>query len=154
RYEMQAIAKDRQRRVTLEVNSKLMLKGTGEPVGIQSIARDITERKESEARQAVLIHELQHRTKNLLAVMQSIVTNTLAHSRDLTGAKDALVGRLHALARAQEFITAGSTAGVSLRKLVEAELSAFATRMKLDGVPLVVDGSFAQQFALVIHELA
>jgi len=154
RYEMQALAKDGQRRVTLEINSKLMFKGTGEPVGIQSIARDITERKEAEARQAVLIHELQHRTKNLLAVMQSIVTNTLAHSRDLVGAKDALVGRLHALARAQEFITAGSTAGVSLRKLVEAELSAFVTRMKLDGVPLVVDGSFAQQFALVIHELA
>jgi hypothetical protein len=43
-------------------------------------ARDITERKRAAARQAVLIRELQHRTKNLLAVIQSIVANTRAHS--------------------------------------------------------------------------
>jgi PAS domain S-box-containing protein len=152
-YEMQMLAKDG-RRITLEVNSNLILDAAGAPIGIQSIARDVSERKDAEARQSVLMHELQHRTKNLLAVIQSIVTNTLANSRDLTSAKVAMVGRLHALARAQDFITAGSTAGVSLRTLVEAELSAFATRLKIDGVPVIVDGGFAQQFALVIHELA
>jgi PAS domain S-box-containing protein len=126
----------------------------GKSARLIGIVVDITERKEGEARQSVLIHELKHPTKNLLAVFQSIVTNMLANSRDLTGAKAVMVRRLHALARAQDFITAGSTAGVSLRALVEAELSAFATQLKIDGTPLVVGGSFAQQFALVIHELA
>jgi PAS domain S-box-containing protein len=153
-YEMQALAKADRRRVTLEVNSKLLFDAAGKPIGVHSIARDITERKEAEARQTVLIRELQHRTKNLLAVIQSIVTNTLANSRDLSSAKDATVGRLHALARAQEFIAAGSTAGVGLRDLIEAELSAFAARLKIDGAALVVDGGFAQQFSLVVHELA
>jgi PAS domain S-box-containing protein len=152
-YETQLLAKDG-RRITLEVNSKLILDGAGKPIGIHSISRDVTERKEAEARQSVLMHELQHRTKNMLAVIQSIVTNTLANSHDLMSAKDAMLGRLHALARAQDFITAGSTAGVSLRTLVEAELSAFATQLKIEGTPLVVGGAFAQQFALVIHELA
>ena len=77
-YEMQLLAKDRQRRFTLEVNSKLMVDAEGKPFGIHSISRDITERKQAEARQLVLIRELQHRTKNLLAVMQSLVTSTLA----------------------------------------------------------------------------
>jgi PAS domain S-box-containing protein len=152
-YEMQMLAKDGPR-ITLEVNSNLILDGAGKPIGIHSIARDVTERKEAEARQSVLMGELQHRTKNLLAVIQSIVTNTLSNSRDLMSGQDALVGRLHALAHAQDFITAGSTAGVSLRALVQAELSAFATQLQIDGTPLVVGGAFAQQFALVIHELA
>jgi PAS domain S-box-containing protein len=152
-YETQAFARDG-RRIYLEVSSKLIFDRAGKPVGIHSIARDITDRKEAEERQNVLIHELQHRTKNLLAVMQSIVTNTIAHSRDLAGAQDAILGRLHALARAQEFITEGTNAGVGLRELVKAELSAFGTRLQVVGLPIVLGGSFAQQFALVIHELA
>ena len=58
------------------------------------------------------------------------------------------------LARAQEFVVSGATGGVPLRDLVEAELSAFAARMKVNGIPLVVGSAFGQQFALVIHELA
>jgi PAS domain S-box-containing protein len=153
RYEMHAIARDG-RSVILEVNSTLIFNSIGEPVGVHSIARDVTERKEAEARQAVLIRELQHRTRNLLSVMQSIITNTLARSADLATAKTAVLGRLHALARAQDFIAEGNSAGVRLRDLVELELAAFAARLTLNGIPLLVDGRFAQQFALVIHELA
>src|SRR5436190_13211051 len=89
RYEMQLVSKDRQRRFTLEVSSKLLFARSGKPSGFHAIARDITERKEAEARQLVLIRELQHRTKTLLAVIQSIVSNTLSRSRDLTSANDA-----------------------------------------------------------------
>jgi PAS domain S-box-containing protein len=153
-YELQLISKDRQRRLTLESSLKLLFDSNGEPTGIHAIARDISERKEAEARQLVLIRELQHRTKNLLAVVQSIVSNTLVRSSDLKSANDAIVGRLHALARAQEFVVSGATGGVPLRDLVEAELSAFAPRMRIDGIPIVVASAFGQQFALVIHELA
>jgi PAS domain S-box-containing protein len=115
---------------------------------------DITERKEAEARQMLLVRELQHRTKNLLAVVQSIATSTLGHSKDLKSAQEAFVGRLHALAHAQEFVAAGPGAGVPLGQLVEAELAPFATRASIDGEAVVVGGSFAQMFALVVHELA
>jgi PAS domain S-box-containing protein len=153
-YEMQIFGKDRQQLFTLEVNSRLIVDEAGGPTGIHSIARDVTERKQAEQRQAVLIRELQHRTKNLLAVIQSIVTNTLQRDPAAAKTKDVLIGRLHALSRAQEFVAAGPTAGVPLRDLVRAELSGFCSRVSLDGIPVVLGGTFAQQFALVLHELA
>jgi PAS domain S-box-containing protein len=154
RYEMTVMAKGGQKRLTLDVNSRLISDARGNPIAIHSIARDITERKEAEARQDLLVRELQHRTKNMLAVIQSIATSTLRRSGDLAGAEDALVGRLHALARAQEFVASGPAGGVPLRDLVESELSAFAARLKIEGLPVVLGGAFAQQFALVLHELA
>jgi PAS domain S-box-containing protein len=153
-YEMQLLSRDGRHRFTLEVNSKLILDGDGRPAGVHSIARDITERKEAEARQLVLIRELQHRTKNLLAVIQSIATSTLTGSADLKAAQQAFLGRLHALAHAQEFVAAGPRGGAPLRDLVDSELLAFPARAVVNGEDLVVGGAFAQTFALVTHELA
>ena len=51
-------------------------------------------------------------------------------------------------------MASGAAGGVPLRELVQAELSAFAARLRIDGVPIVLGGTFAQQFALVLHELA
>jgi len=154
RYVMELLAKDKERRFMLEVSSKLMHNERGEPMGIHAIARDVTERREAELRQEVLIHELQHRTKNLLAVVQSIVLNTLAKSASFAQAREAIVGRLQALSRAQEFVAQGPSSGVPIRDLVVAELSGFTQRVRMSGSDFMVGGGFAQQFALVIHELA
>jgi PAS domain S-box-containing protein len=153
-YELEMLAKDGQRRMILDVKSRLALGDDGKPLAIHSIARDITERKEADARQTVLLRELQHRTKNMLAVIQSIVTNTLRRSRDLASAETALIGRLHALAHAQEFVASGPSGGVPLRQLIDAELAPFAARASVSGETLVVGGAFAQTFALLVHELA
>jgi PAS domain S-box-containing protein len=153
-YEMQIFGKDREQTATLEVNSRLMFDEGGRPAGVHAIARDVTERKEAEARQLVLIRELQHRTRNLLAVVQSIVSNTLDRSGSEADAKEAILGRLHALARAQEFVASGPGGGVPLRELVDAELSGFTNQVSVHGVPIILGGAFAQQFALVLHELA
>lgn len=154
RYEMQLLAKDKRRSFTLEVSSKLMLDDGGQPQGIHAIARDVTQRKEAELQQQVLIHELQHRTKNLLAVVQSIVVNTLSRADSCAIARDSIMGRLHALARAQEFVASGVTSGVPIRDLIDAELSGFTQRVEASGEDFVVGSGFAQQLALVIHELA
>ena len=153
RYETDLLRKDGQR-CTLEVNSKLMLDALGQPIGIHSIARDITERRDGEARQALLVRELQHRTKNILAVVQSIVLNTLTPSSSVEAARDAIVGRLQAIARAQEFVASGKAGGAPLRELVEGQLATFAGRAKIQGPPIFAGAPFAQMFALVIHELA
>jgi PAS domain S-box-containing protein len=153
-YEMQLMGKNRQRLFTLEVSSKLLFDDDGKPVAIHAIARDVTERKNAEARQSVLIRELQHRTKNMLAVIQSITSNTLRRSQDLDSAHEALIGRLHALAHAQEFVASGATGGAPLRELIEAVLSSFGARATLSGYPIVTGNAFAQMFALVVHELA
>jgi two-component sensor histidine kinase len=142
-------AKDGTLRI-LGVNSRLVFDPKGAPSMIHSVARDVTERKEAEARQILLIRELQHRTKNLLAVIQSIASSTLKGSAGL----DTFIGRLHALAHAQEYVTAGSQGGVSIRALLEAELASFGKRAAASGQDLVLGGGFAQSFALIVHELA
>jgi len=148
-YDLQMSAKDGTARI-LGVNSRLVFDSKGTPSMIHSVARDVTERKEAEARQVLLIRELQHRTKNLLAVIQSIASSTLKGSTGL----ETFIGRLHALAHAQEYVTAGSQGGVSIRALLEAELASFGKRAAALGHDLVLGGGFAQSFALIVHELA
>ena len=115
---------------------------------------DITDRKDADARQLVLLRELQHRAKNLLAVVQSIVTSTLRRAPDTKSAEDTILGRFHALARAQEFIAAGASGGAPIDEIVRTELSAFGARATMDGPPVLAGSGFAQMFAIVVHELA
>lgn len=154
RCELQVTAKDRKEPATVEFNFRLVRDDAGEPKAIHAVCRDVTRRKEAEARQFLLIRELQHRTKNILAVIQAIATSTLRRAPDLQTAHDALVGRIHALANAQEFVATGPVGGVPLRDLVDAALRTFGARATASGIPLVVGGSFAQTFALLLHELA
>jgi PAS domain S-box-containing protein len=148
-YDLQMAGRDGTTRI-LGVNSRLVFDAKGAPLMIHSVARDVTERKEAEARQDLLIRELQHRTKNLLAVIQSIASSTLKGSAGL----ETFIGRLHALAHAQEYVTAGSQGGVSMRALLEAELASFGKRATAFGQDLVLGGGFGQSFALIVHELA
>jgi PAS domain S-box-containing protein len=153
RYEMQLVGKTGAR-FTLEVNSRLIFDDRRTPVGIHSIARDVTERKDAEARQTLLVRELQHRAKNLLAVMQSITSSTLSSSSDLQTAHDTILGRLQALARAQDFIASGSSGGVPIDEIVRGELALFVPRVSVDGPQVLAGSAFAQMFAVVVHELA
>lgn len=153
RYERQLCSKDG-RALALEVNSKLIYDNGGQPTAVHSIYRDVTERKDAEARQLLLIRELQHRAKNLLAIVQSIVSNTLRNSKDVQAVNTTIAGRLQALARAQEFIAAGPGGGAPIGDIVHAELSAFGGRVSISGPALLAGTAFAQMFAIVVHELA
>ena len=94
----------------------------------------------AERRQLLLVRELQHRTRNLLTVIQAMAANTLKDRSDL----ESFVGRLHALAHAQEFVAAGPRGGVFLHQFVQDGLAAFGARTKVSGEDLVVSGRFAQ----------
>ncbi|TMJ66592.1 MAG: PAS domain S-box protein, partial [Alphaproteobacteria bacterium] len=153
RYETQIQSKEG-RRVTLEVNSKLIRDSNGDPVAIHSISRDITERKDAEARQTLLLRELQHRAKNLLAVVQSITLSTLRNVPGSAAVQATILGRFQALARAQDFVAAGPGGGASLDEIVRAELAPFVSQASIEGPALIARTSFAQMFALVVHELA
>ena len=115
---------------------------------------DISDRKDAEARQALLVRELQHRGRNLLGVIQTIASSTLKTSRDLVTANETLNGRLQALARAQHFIAAGRTGGAPIDEIVRAELEPFGGRVTMGGPRVVAGNSFAQMFAVLVHELA
>lgn len=148
-YDLRIKHKDGRIRV-LGVNSRLIRDQAGTPVLVHSIARDITDRKEAEARQLLLVRELQHRTKNLLAVIQSLASSTLRDSSGLP----AFIGRLHALSHAQDFVAEGATGGTPLRRLLEATLEAFGPRVMMVGPDITIGSGFAQSLALIVHELA
>jgi two-component system CheB/CheR fusion protein len=119
---------------------------------------DITGLMRMEERQRVLIDELQHRTRNLLAVVQSVALQTIAKGAAL----DSFTTRLAALARVQGLVSETDLEHIDLREIVQQELAAVAgfeaglpgPKIGVAGpsVPLRVEQ--VQTFALALHELA
>lgn len=114
--------------------------------------RDITEQKKAQAHSALLLNELAHRSKNLLAVVQAIINRTL---RDHTGAaaRSIVTNRIGALARSHASLAADPS-GAPMRKIVTEELEGFSNHIRTDGPDIMLKASAAQTLALVVHELA
>jgi two-component sensor histidine kinase len=113
-------------------------------------AADYLERKQSEQIQQTIVLELQHRSNNLLAVIQSIAQHTLAGDQS----KKTFEARLQALARANRALVRSNWGGVDLNALVRNELEAFSKRASISGVSVLLSPQHAQNFALALHELA
>jgi PAS domain S-box-containing protein len=126
----------------------------GQIIAASKIARDITERKRAEQSQKTLTRELQHRTINLLAVVQSIAQRSLAGTTSVDEAQKAFQARLQALARAHRQLTQSNWAGVPLAEVVRAQLEVFGANTSMEGPPVILTAQQAQNFALAIHELA
>lgn len=115
---------------------------------------DITEQRASEERQVLLMQEVDHRAKNALALVQSIIRLTRAdHPADFA---DAVEGRVGALARAYTLLARERWAGSDLRELAEAELAAYAPeeRVTLSGPSVRLAPEVVQPMAMVLYELA
>ncbi|MGZ8330322.1 MAG: PAS domain S-box protein [Rhodoplanes sp.] len=84
---------------------------TGEIVGASKIARDISERKQWEDRQELLVRELNHRVKNTLAVIQAIARNTARPGLEIDQFIDVFEGRLSAMAAAHDRLVMGNWQG-------------------------------------------
>jgi two-component sensor histidine kinase len=104
--------------------------------------------------QRFLFGELQHRSRNLFAVVQSIVSRTIIESQTLSDAKQAAETRLAALARTLASLEDSGWTGAPLDKIVLEELTSFATQVNCSGCDLLLNTPAAQTFALIIHELA
>ena len=140
-------------RIWCTANPSLLRDAEGRIVGGINMLTDITERKTAEAHHAFLSRELEHRSQNLLAVVQSIATRSLAGDRTLEEARKVLSGRLHALAHANEVLIATSWLGAPLKDVINRELAAFSERLVIDGEHLNLNPHATQGFALIVHEL-
>ncbi len=119
------------------------------------VVQDVTERRTAAERQALLAREVDHRAKNVLAVVQA--TLRLTRASDLPAFVRAVEGRVGALARAQTLLAKERWAGADLRELVRGELAAFpggAERAALDGPPVALPVEVAQPLSMAVHELA
>jgi two-component sensor histidine kinase len=117
------------------------------------LAEEVTERKRAEERLTILVRELSHRVKNILAVLQSIAARTVLSTRSADESREILYGRLQALGRAHELLIEASWSGAPLQQVVEAELAGFTDRVKVSGPELGLSASAVQTFALIVHEL-
>ena len=129
---------------------------TGKVVRVSGVTMDITQRKKAEERQALLAREVDHRAKNAMAIVQSIVRLTKANSKaDYVSIID---GRIKALSRAHVLLSNSRWQGADLGKLVNEELAPFrsthADRIAVSGPEILLEPTKAQTLALALHELA
>jgi PAS domain S-box-containing protein len=117
---------------------------------------DIHELRGLQDRQQVLLAELQHRTRNLLAVVHGIACQTMSSSRSLQDFAVEFEGRLEALARAQSLIEEKNHGMIELRAIVEAELAPQGASEKITvaGDHIELPPKSVQALALTLHELA
>jgi PAS domain S-box-containing protein len=129
---------------------------SGNIVRLSGVTVDITERKESEERQALLAREVDHRAKNALAIVQSIVRLTRGDS--IATYMAAVEGRITALSRAHTVLSHSRWQGADLTGLVEEELAPYRSdrgdRILTNGPPVSLQPSSAQTLTLALHELA
>ena len=128
--------------------------------GVVITFTDITDNKRAQRTRELFIDELQHRTRNLLAVVQSISHTTLAAAGSLADYGAEFNNRLQALARVQGLLSRGDgRAPLTLRELVQGELAAIGVtpgseRIVVDGPPVTIPHQAMQLLALALHELA
>jgi PAS domain S-box-containing protein len=118
------------------------------------IGIDITERARADEHQQLLLYELNHRVKNILATVQSIARQTLSKERPPAEAGDVFAERLRALSRSHDLLTATGFQGGSLLRLVEGGLQAFTQRVVVQGEDIMLRPRAVQTLGLVLHELA
>jgi len=144
----------------------------GQAVGMHGLVQDIHERKlvndrlqdeieereRAQQRQLLLIHELNHRVKNILAMVQSIATQTLSNADTPQDALVALDQRLLALARAHDVLTRESWHGAELTDIIAGAVAPHEARpgqrVRTRGAPVRLEPQAAVTLALVLHELA
>jgi PAS domain S-box-containing protein len=131
------------------------LDGVGKIMRISGVTVDITERKIAEERQALLAREVDHRAKNALALVQSIVRLTKAS--DIAAYTTAVEGRIRALSRAHTILSLSRWQGADMRGLVEEELAPYRTvetvKVEATGPNVSLQPAAAQSLALALHEL-
>jgi PAS domain S-box-containing protein len=124
---------------------------------IQCNIRDITERKRAEEHNKLLMAEVNHRSMNLLAVVQAVAHQT-ARMGDPTTFVARLFERIDGLAASQDLLVKNEWQGVDVADLVEAQLAHFkdliGTRVLLDGLPARLTPAAAQGIGMALHELA
>jgi two-component sensor histidine kinase len=118
------------------------------------LSREIQVRIGFERRLTAVIDELNHRVKNILAVIQSIVTRTLRHGSDIDIARELLIGRIHAMSNVVTLLSESQWQGVQLRGLFEARAIPHADRIAVNGPDIVVSARAAQSLSLLFFELA
>ena len=144
--------------VSLTVSPIRNRKGT--VIGVSKIARDITEKRQLAEQQKLILGEMQHRTKNLTAVIDALARQSKPRGNPAVDAfVDSFTARLRALLSTGELVVGSPTRKAELRKIFEAVTKTFSdphdpSRVSLSGPIIEVSEQTAGSLGLAVHELA
>lgn len=123
----------------------------------QTLALELAERKRGEEHQRMLLAELDHRVKNMLAVVTGIASQTARSSRSIAAFSENFLSRLGSLSRAHTLLTAGNWAPAPLQRLVEELLAPYAQphegQLTISGPPVALRPKAALATSMILHEL-
>lgn len=134
-----------------------LLAADGKIKRIGGIAEDMTEAKQAVEHQGVLLHELQHRVRNIMAMLRSVANRSASGPGTVEEYRTMLEGRLLAIARVQALLTREANAGGSLRDVLQTEIGAMAhgsIKVILKGPEVKLSPKAVEVLSLAFHELA
>lgn len=130
---------------------------SGKPLSISVAIHDISEKKQAQAQQILMVRELAHRNKNSFAILQGILRSTLTKSRNPDDFATAFSGRLHSLAAAQDVLTdsdwKGTELGALFRKQLAAHLPLDDRRIQYSAGVVNLPPGYASSLGLIVNEL-
>ena len=139
----------------LRAQARVVADERGQPLRHVGINIDVTERKRDEERQQLLMAELDHRVKNILATIQALIARTAASKGSVEELARTLQGRVQAMARAHSMLARNRWESASLRSLLDDELRPYGgERVRLAGPDVALVPRAALSLSLALHELA
>ncbi|MFD4838048.1 CheR family methyltransferase [Achromobacter sp. NPDC058515] len=155
-YETMRLRKDLR---PVEVSQSLspVRNSMGTIMGAARIVRELTKSRQADREKSLLLRELDHRVKNILATVSSIVNQTLKTAATPEDFAASLEGRIMALARAHNLLTQDGSGAGGLETIVQTELAPYhddAGRVTLAGPPVILTPKAGLALAMAIHELA
>jgi PAS domain S-box-containing protein len=124
----------------------------GRPAVLATVI-DISARKRAEEAQRLLMRELDHRTRNLFAVVLALVSTSGQQSRTVDHLVQELTGRIHAVSKTYALFSSSSD-GISFGDVLSAQISAHPGRIGFEGDDVSITAKAAEHFTLILHELA
>jgi PAS domain S-box-containing protein len=144
--------------VWVELAASRVVDEAGRPLYGIRVAHDLSQRKRWEQQQLLLINELNHRVKNTLATVQSIVAQTTRAGGSAADLRDGVEGRLVALSQAHDVLTQENWEGADLHDIVDRAISPFTgageARFEISGPPVRLNPRQALALSMALHELA
>lgn len=144
------------REIWLEQTAKGEFDSAGQLTRMRGLTLDITDQKHAEQRQDLLIAELDHRVKNVLARVAVVARQTREGSSSMDDFVESLDGRIQSMAAAHSLLSQTRWRGVGVNDLVRDQLAPYALRanVKIAGPNIVLSATATQALAMVLHELA
>ena len=140
---------------SIEARVFVSYNGDGRPQRVVGVDIDVTERKRAEDHQRMLAAELDHRVKNVLAVVSAVAAQTRDASSSMDHFVAAFDGRIQAMASTHELLSGRRWQGIPLKELFRRQLAPYSTydNTSIGGPEVLLLAEAGQALALVIHEL-